>query len=172
MYKTVCRRSCIGATGAFLLTATLSSAVLFGQNVPKAGKAKTFREPTWLMPPVQGENLRYKTFDSKVAGEKVSYLLFLPPDYDTTQDKRYPVVYWLHGIGGSQEGVPTMASRLTKAINDGKTPPMIVVYVNGMIRSSYVDSADGKIPSRPSRSRNSFPTSMPRFARSPAVTAE
>ena len=35
---------------------------------------------------------------------------------------------------------------LTKAIAEGKTPAMIVVYVNGMIRSSYVDSADGKTP--------------------------
>jgi endo-1,4-beta-xylanase len=115
-------------------------------GVPKAGKAKTFREPTWLMPPVEGPNLHYKTFDSKAAGEKVSYLLYLPPDYETAKDKRYPVVYWLHGIGGAQTGVPAMAERLTKAITEGKTPPMIVVYVNGMIRSGYVDSADGKIP--------------------------
>jgi endo-1,4-beta-xylanase len=39
-----------------------------------------------------------------------------------------------------------MAQRHTRAITENKTPPMIVVYVNGMIRSSYVDSADGKIP--------------------------
>jgi enterochelin esterase-like enzyme len=113
---------------------------------PKAAKAKVYREPTWLMPPVEGPNLHYKTFDSKTVGERVSYLLYLPPDYETTADKRYPVVYWLHGIGGSQEGVPAMAQRLTNAITENKTPPMIVVYVNGMIRSGYVDSADGKIP--------------------------
>src|SRR5436190_4716246 len=65
---------------------------------PKAGKAKVYREPTWLMPPVEGPNLHYKTFDSKTMGEKVSYLIYLPPDYETTTDKRYPVVYWLHGI--------------------------------------------------------------------------
>jgi len=124
----------------------ITSPFLFGQEVPKAAKAKTFREPTWLMPPVTGPNLHYKTFDSKTAGEKVSYLIYLPPDYESAKEKRYPVVYWLHGIGGSQEGVPAMAERLTKAIASGQSPPMIVVYVNGMIRSSYVDSADGKIP--------------------------
>jgi len=113
---------------------------------PKAAKAKVYREPTWLMPPVEGPNLHYKAFDSKTAGEKVSYLIYLPPDYETAKDKRYPVVYWLHGIGGSQEGVPAMAARLTNAIAENKAPPMLVVYVNGMIRSGYVDSADGKIP--------------------------
>jgi len=103
-------------------------------------------EPSWLMPPVEGPNLFYKTFDSKTAGQPVSYLIYLPPDYETTKDRRYPVVYWLHGIGGSQQGVPTMAARLTKAIEEGKSPPMIVVYVNGAVRSGYVDSADGKWP--------------------------
>jgi len=137
------------------LATTFIVASLFGQDPPKfspkagqpkVGKAKTFREPTWLMPRVEGPNLHYKTFESKTAGEKVSYLVYLPPDYETATPKRYPVVYWLHGIGGSQEGVPAMAQRLTKAITENKTPPMIVVYVNGMIRSGYVDSADGKIP--------------------------
>lgn len=102
--------------------------------------------PSWLMPPVEGPNLHYKTFESKAAGQKVSYLLYLPPGYDEKGDQRYPVVFWLHGIGGSQQGVPQMTERLTKAIKDGKAPSMIFVFVNGMIRSSYVDSADGKTP--------------------------
>lgn len=91
------------------------------------------------MEPVTGPNLHYKTFDSKTAKEKVSYLIYLPSDYETAKSQRYPVVYWLHGIGGSQQGVPQMAERLTKAIADKKTPPQIVVYVNGMIRSGYTD---------------------------------
>ncbi|QGJ69275.1 Esterase [Planctomycetales bacterium 10988] len=103
-------------------------------------------EPSWQMPKVQGENLHYELFDSELAGEKVSYLIYLPPGYEEARDQRYPVVYWLHGIGGSQQGVPRMASRMTEAIRAGKLSPMIVVYVNGMIRSSYVDSKDGKMP--------------------------
>jgi dienelactone hydrolase len=104
------------------------------------------RQPSWRMPPVEGPNLRYKTFDSRLAGEPVSYLIYLPPDYDAARERRYPVVYWLHGLGGSQQGVPVMAGRLTRAIEEGKAPAMIVVYANGMVRSSYVDSRDGKTP--------------------------
>lgn len=103
------------------------------------------REPSWLMPPVEGPNLFYKTFQSKTVDQPVSYLIYLPPGYKDDGDERYPVVYWLHGIGGSQQGVPRMAQRMTQAIQDGKMPPMIVVYVNGMIRSGYVD-VPGKWP--------------------------
>ncbi len=101
-------------------------------------------EPKWLREPIEGANLHYATFDSKAVGEKVSYLIYLPPGYEESGKRRYPVTYWLHGIGGAQTGVPAMAERLTGAINAGKTPPMIVVFVNGMIRSWYVDAANGK----------------------------
>lgn len=109
------------------------------EKSPPGRGAKQFREPSWLMPPVEGPGLHYRTFDSRTAGTKVSYLLYLPPGYEEDTTRRYPVVYWLHGIGGSQAGVPEMAARHHRAIAERKTPPMIVVYVNGMIRSGYVD---------------------------------
>jgi len=110
-----------------------------GPQGPNAMRPRD-QEPSWLMPPVEGPNLHYQTFDSKAAGEKVSYLIYLPPDYETAVSRRYPVVYWLHGIGGGQQGVPVMAERLTAAIRAGQTPAMIVVYVNGMIRSGWSDA--------------------------------
>jgi enterochelin esterase-like enzyme len=118
----------------------------FGGRGTEESQRPREQTPSWLMPPVEGPNLHYKTFHSKALGEKVSYLIYLPPDYESANDRRHPVVYWLHGIGGAQTGVPIMAERLTKAISEGKAPSMIIVYVNGMIRSSYVDSADGKTP--------------------------
>ncbi len=133
-----------------LLACTVLAAAALAQapaadpkTAPKQKARKQFSEPTWLMPKVEGPNLHYKTFDSKAAREKVSYLIYLPSDYGTATAQRYPVVYWLHGIGGSQQGVPQMAERLAKAIAEKKTPPMIVVYVNGMINSGY---SDGRHP--------------------------
>ncbi|WP_197138096.1 alpha/beta fold hydrolase [Crateriforma conspicua] len=104
------------------------------------------RDPAWKMTPVEAPNLHYRTFQSATVGEEVSYVIYLPPSYDEQTDKRFPVVYWLHGIGGSQQGLPTMSQRMTDAIGAGKLPPMIVVYVNGMVRSSWVDSKDGRVP--------------------------
>lgn len=126
-------------TTLVLVLACAAGAFAQDAAAPKQKAKKEFREPKWLMDPVSGPNLHYKTFDSKTAKEKVSYLIYLPPDYETARDRRYPCVFWLHGIGGSQQGVPQMAQRLTQAIADKKTPPMIVVYVNGMIRSGYSD---------------------------------
>lgn len=98
------------------------------------------REPSWMMDKVEGPNLHYRTFYSKTAGTQVSYLIYLPPGYEKDDQRRFPVVYWLHGIGGSQQGVPGFAASMNEAIAAGKMPPVIFVYCNGMIRSGWNDS--------------------------------
>ena len=100
----------------------------------------------WVLPKVEAENLYYKTFQSQAAGQNVSYLIYVPAGYDQAQDKRFPVVYWLHGIGGNQSGVPHFVERLDAAVVAGKCPPMLVVFVNGMKDSFYCDAVDGKTP--------------------------
>ncbi|MGC4111447.1 MAG: alpha/beta hydrolase-fold protein [Nocardioides sp.] len=90
--------------------------------------------------------LKYATFPSRLAGADVSYVVYLPPGYDADRDRRYPVVYWLHGRGGSANGASAFASRLDVAIKAGKAPAMIVVGVNGRRISSWVDAADGTSP--------------------------
>ena len=144
--RSTIRPAQLGAALIACMFATCVSAQTQPKAAKKDGPRPRDQTPSWRMPPVQGPNLHYQTFDSKAAGTKVSYLLYLPPAYEVAKDQRYPVVYWLHGIGGAQTGVPLMAERLTQAITAGKAPAMIVVFVNGMIRSSYVDSADGKTP--------------------------
>lgn len=131
---------------ALLLVATATVDAQTGTKFKKGGGAASEgqrprdQKPSWLMAPAQGLNLHYKTFDSKAAGGEVSYLLYLPPDYETAKDRRYPVVYWLHGIGGSQQGVPRLCEQFTAAIAQGKMPPAIVVFVNGMVDSFYCDA--------------------------------
>jgi endo-1,4-beta-xylanase len=103
-------------------------------------------EPQWIKEPVTAKNTQYKTFTSQTIGREVSYLIYLPAEYTSAADKRYPVMYWLHGIGGAQTGVPRYVERLDDAIAAGKTPPMIVVFVNGVRDSFYCDVADGRTP--------------------------
>lgn len=101
----------------------------------------------WADPNHDGPaGMKYKTFASKLAGTDVSYLIYLPPDYAANQDRRYPVVYWLHGRGGSQTGAAAFVSRLDAAIKAGQAPAAIVVGVNGRKTSSWVDTFDGKSP--------------------------
>jgi len=90
---------------------------------------------------------QYKTFASRTLGQEVSYLLYLPPDYGKEPGRRYPVIYWLHGLNGGQgTGARVFVPHLEAAIKSGKAPPAIAVLVNGMRDSFYTDSRDGKWP--------------------------
>ncbi len=89
---------------------------------------------------------RYQTFHSAAIRGDASYLVYLPPDYDTAGGKRYPVVYWLHGLGGNQRAGATFVAQLDAAIRAGQAPPMIAVLVNGLRDSRYCDSFDGARP--------------------------
>lgn len=104
------------------------------------------RQAAWLDPDKSAPaNARYETFDSSTAGGKVSYLVYLPPDY-ANGDRRYPVVYWLHGLGGNQRVGARFLAPLDAAIRNGKAPAMIAVLVNGMVDSFYCDSPGGNLP--------------------------
>lgn len=88
----------------------------------------------------------YRTFASNAAGTDVSYLIYFPPGYDDDDSKRYPVVYWLHGMTADQREGAGFVRRLDQAIRDGHAPPMIGVLVNGRSHSYYCDSPDGRTP--------------------------
>jgi enterochelin esterase-like enzyme len=90
---------------------------------------------------------KYRTFHSTVLdGREVSYLVYLPPGYQQ-QTRRYPVIYWLHGMGGNQRaGAMAFVPHVDAAIKEGVLPPTIVILVNGMVKSFYCDAADGQRP--------------------------
>src|SRR6185503_8064012 len=71
-------------------------------------------------------------YDSKSVGNKRKALVYTPPGYSA--DKKYPVFYLLHGIGGDENewrrgGHPEII--LDNLIADKKAVPMIIVMPNG-----------------------------------------
>jgi len=106
------------------------------------------RKMAWVDPDTSAPpGTRYKTFHSPTINGDVSYLIYLPPDYETSTDKRYPVVYWLHGSGSNQRRGAEMVARLDPAIRGGRAQPMIVVLVNGLAaQTMYCNTPDGKWP--------------------------
>lgn len=124
--------------------ALLSALIMVTMSAAHAQRSN--RTPSWIMPEISGPNLQFKTFESEAAGEKVSYLIYLPPGYEMDRTERYPVVYWLHGIGGSQQGVPNICANFTSAIEEKKMPPVIAVFANGMIDSFYCDALNAPYP--------------------------
>ena len=108
--------------------------------------APTQKSPQWVLPVVEARGLRHCIFTSAAARTNVSYFIYLPAIYDAQPHQRFPVLYWLHGSGGGLPGVPAMVDHFDTAIRAGKTPPMLIVFVNGLADSMYCDSKDGRTP--------------------------
>ena len=68
----------------------------------------------------------------------VGFSIYLPPDY-LNSNKRYPVIYWLHGAGGNETSGSRIAEHLQKAILSGQTQPVIAVFPNGGKKTEYRD---------------------------------
>ena len=70
------------------------------------------------------------TYQSKDAGGSKSMNVILPPGYST--NKKYPVFYVLHGIGGNEDSMVQMGMQtmLGNMIADGLCEPMIIVSLN------------------------------------------
>jgi enterochelin esterase-like enzyme len=84
-------------------------------------------------------------YDSTTVGVKRKARVYTPPGY--TKDKKYPVLYLLHGIGGDENewprgGAPDVI--LDNLYADKKAVPMIVVMPNG--RASKDVTARDPIP--------------------------
>ncbi len=72
------------------------------------------------------------SYDSTVTGKSREAIVYLPPDYNP--ERKYPVLYLLHGFGGNQHEWTgwLRADRIAdNLIRDGKATPMIIVMPNG-----------------------------------------
>lgn len=103
-------------------------------------------ELAWITPAVEAPRVSFRTFESAAAKTKVSYHIYLPAAYERLPEQRFPVVYWLHGSGGGLPGIPKVAAHFDAAVAAAKTPPCLVVFVNGLAEGMYVDWKDGSAP--------------------------
>ncbi len=85
---------------------------------------------TWLGP-TEG-SVRERWFYSPELDRDMPYYIYLPPDYGTA-DRRYPVLYMLHGLGGHREEwiVYDLVNIADREIVNGNIPPMIIVLPQG-----------------------------------------
>lgn len=85
----------------------------------------------------------YRWYDSPGNGKMRRLCIYTPPGYESN-DKEYPVLYLLHGIGGDEEawlGSGRASQILDNLIAQGKAKPMIVVMPNGNVSQ---EAAPGK----------------------------
>lgn len=88
----------------------------------------------------------YTEFTGPITHAAVRYAVYLPPEYDQT-DKRFPVAYWLHGLGSDEQvAMPRVSRSYELARAAGVVPPLILVSANGFESSWWADSFDGAKP--------------------------
>jgi S-formylglutathione hydrolase FrmB len=89
--------------------------------------------------------VRPGTFRSEALGREVSYVVDVPPSYDGSGSRKYPVVYALHGLfEGSgfweRRGLAPILARLRET---GMAPELLVVAVDGG-NSFFVNAPGGR----------------------------
>jgi endo-1,4-beta-xylanase len=92
----------------------------------------------------------YRTYETPArgAGTIGSYRIYLPPDYEASGTRRYPVIYFLHGasVDSKRPIVAGYIARVDAAIRSGVIPPVIVVIPQGLNQNRWIDSRDGSKP--------------------------
>lgn len=72
----------------------------------------TIRVCTWLLAALVGLSgpaasaqgrVTCASFDSKILHRAVRYCVLLPPSYETDKERKYPVLYFLHGLGENEQ---------------------------------------------------------------------
>src|SRR5581483_11977073 len=121
---------------ACVALACLTGPALAQAEGKKDDKAEKFPEPPKGFDSkrdgIERGKLETVEYDSTTVGVKRKARVYTPPGY--TRDKKYPVLYLLHGIGGDENewprgGLPDVI--LDNLYADKKAVPMIVVMPNG-----------------------------------------
>jgi enterochelin esterase-like enzyme len=92
---------------------------------------------TQVRPDIQKGKLETITYKSKSIGVDRKAVVYTPPNYDA--NRKYPVLYLMHGIGGNETHWTTLCAAnkvLDNLIADKKAVPMIVVMPNGRASAS------------------------------------
>lgn len=93
----------------------------------------TFRHASLL-----SKKLRFKGADET----EVGYAIYVPPAYENSS-ARYPILYFLAGNGGNENGVWHVVVKAHELIGKGELPPFIIVGVTGG-RSFYGNQFEGR----------------------------
>jgi S-formylglutathione hydrolase FrmB len=132
--------SSLGGTDSFFRRfLRRSSVLLFGLMVIGGGFAGPVRA-------ADAGRAECRSMASKILGRPVAYCVILPRGYDTDKGTQYPVLYFLHGLGGNEQVL--LESGGMNEIEDlraaGRISEFLVVAPAGG-RSFWINSKDGKV---------------------------
>lgn len=102
--------------------------------------------PVWVTPQVSAPGVAYRVFHSPAVGAQVSYHVQLPAGYFNSPERRYPVIYYLHGSNAVTTGIAPMSAAFRQAMAAGLMPAALVVFPNGLPLGMWCDAVGGAQP--------------------------
>ncbi|MEQ4210249.1 alpha/beta hydrolase-fold protein [Actinopolymorpha sp. B9G3] len=101
------------------------------------------------VPEGQGGTIETLSYDSTVAGQERSALVWTPPGYDADRAEPYPVFYLQHGAGQSYRDwseVGRARQILDNLSVQGDMEPMVVVMANGNVSNFQKELLENIVP--------------------------
>jgi S-formylglutathione hydrolase FrmB len=82
---------------------------------------------------------------SKILARAVPYCVLLPPSYDSEKNRRYPILYLLHGLGDNDQFlIHSGGMNLVEDLWERKQLGEFLIVTPAAGMSFYIDSQDGK----------------------------
>lgn len=128
----------------FLLA--LTTTLTYGQTRRQREAQMVPNTPMPVMMAPQPHLLESVTMNSSLLNRGVRYSIYLPPDYYAS-NRRYPVVYLLHGYTDDETGWTQFGEAdriIDERIKAGTLPPMIVVMPDGGV-TWYMNDYQNKV---------------------------
>ena len=100
-----------------------------------------------LVTPVHAQGrAECSTIKSTILARPVRYCAYLPASFGTDMTRRYPVVYYLHGLGDNEQSLLNTGGwdLIEELRHSGKIGEFVVLAPNGG-HTFFLNSADGKI---------------------------
>ncbi len=84
--------------------------------------------------------------DSKILRVPVRYCVLLPDGYDANASTRYPILYFLHGLGDNERSLVNMGAwTIVNTLRREKKIGEFLIVTPEAGRSFYVNSVDGRV---------------------------
>jgi S-formylglutathione hydrolase FrmB len=96
-------------------------------------------------PATDGSRVEYSSLQSPALGRELKFAIQLPPSYDKEAKRKFPALYFLHGMNGSEGEFERrgVAAAINKLRASGKIGEMIIIAPNGK-NSFYLNAKNGE----------------------------
>ncbi len=129
----------LGGSWAKMMQTNLIMAVLFTAFAASAAQKSAWDHP----PKAKIAGLEHRTFRSASMLTDVGYNICFPPEYAREPQRRFPVIYYLHGYEGHESSFLDYANFWRASLV--RTGPALLVFVNGGETSFFSDAPDGSV---------------------------